>query len=275
MSVLRAASLLPGFAMLVAFGLSPAVAQDDETQEIAFGASTFTIETTEDFDRILSFGDEEIAQEFFVGFDRIAEVAGVDVAFFSVGPGGNACAPAALLAWQDEDGNLETLRLDDDCITPAPAVGAYDVFFVPYLLAGDTADIRIWNPYDGLRVHGSLSYAPQPDTGWADFDPQDGSSPYDIFANAEIYAAAQDLLGDDLTEVARSLSVSSELELADNGLAWGRGCVPHACTLSDGFVVIDVEGQNLYFAQQDEPSRFWPPRSEWPEAVSSLLPSDF
>ena len=258
----------------LSLSLVPAVAQ--EVERIEFAGSAFTITETDDAEKILAFDGKELARDYFINLDTIASVGGTQVAFFSVGPGGNACAPNTVMAWKPDGGAIETAALDDDCDSPVAAVSDYGVFFVPYLLPGEVDQVHSWTPEEGFSLQGTLSYAPEPGTGWQTFDPSALSHPMDVFRNADIYAAAQALLGDDLTDVATGLSVSGAPDISADGLVSGRGCVPHACSLSDSFIVVDKTARAIFLAQQDEKAnRFWPAREKWPAAAVALIPSDF
>ena len=259
------------FAVLAAL---PASAQQDEPQRIAFAGGELTITETPDYEKVLAFDGRELAREYQVFFNRIAEVGDTEVAFFSVGPGGNACSPAALMVWRQQDGEVTTATFDEDCATPAPAVTDYEVFFVPYLLPGQTAEVKAWSPDQGFRMHGTLAFAPEPDTDWSSLDAA-GSYPLDLFRNAAVHAAAQALLGDAFGEVATGLGTAGMLDTTPGGLVWGRGCVPHACGVSDTLVVVDTQARSLFFAQQGEPVRFWPERAAWPADAAALIPADF
>lgn len=269
-----AAIILSSAFALGALAGGPALAQEPERIDFAGGA--FTITETEDAEKILAFDGRELARDYFVSLERIADVAGTAVAFFSVGPGGNACAPATVMAWKPEGGDIKTAALDDDCDAPAAAVGDYGVFFVPYLLPGETGEVHVWTPAEGFSLHGMLAYAPEPGTGWDTFDPAGLSHPMEALRNAGVYTAARALLGDGLADVAIGLSVASAPETSAGGLVAGRGCVPHACGLSDTFIVVDKAARAVFFAQQDEGATlYWPARGNWPAAVAALLPSDF
>ncbi len=264
------------FLLSTALSLSAvaALAQDDE--RIEFAGSAFTITETGDAEKILAFDGKELARDYFINLDRIADVDGTSVAFFSVGPGGNACAPSTVMAWKPDGGEITTAALDDDCDSPAAAISDYGVFFVPFLLPGETGLVHVWTPAEGFSVHGALNYAPEPETGWGSFDPAALSHPMDALSNADIYAAAQALTGDELPDVARGLSVSGKPDVSAGGLVSGRGCVPHACSLSDTFIVIDKAARAVFLAQQDEKAtRYWPARDKWPAAIAALIPSDF
>lgn len=264
------------FVVSTALSVSVVTALAQEAERIEFAGGAFTITETDDSEKVLAFDGKELARDYFVSLDRIAPVGGTDVAFFSVGPGGNACSPHTVMAWVPADGGIETAALNDDCDSPAVAISDYGVFFVPFLLPGANGDVHFWAPDEGFSLQGVLAYAPDPDTGWGTFDPATLSHPMDVFRNAEIYAAAQALLGDALTEVATGLSVSGKPDISADGLVSGRGCVPHACSLSDTFLVIDTKVRALFFAQQDEPAnRYWPARDLWPAAAAALIPSDF
>lgn len=267
--------LMPAAPVLLALLLAPqAAAQEPDRIDFADGA--FTITETDDGDRILAFNDKELARDYFISLDKIADVGGTEVAFFSVGPGGNACAPNTLMAWMPEGEDVRTASLGEDCGSPSAAISNYGVFFVPYLLPGDTAEVRAWTPDDGFSLQGMLSYAPDPGSNWASFDPKAISHPMDVFRNADIYAAAQALLGTRLTDVVTGLSVAASPDVSASGLLSARGCVPHACTMADTFIVVDAEHQAIFLAQQDEPrASFWPARDMWPARIAALIPRDF
>lgn len=253
----------------------PVAAQSAEPESFDFADGKLTITETEDFDKVLAFDGKELARDYFVMFDRTATVGDTDVAFVSVGPGGNACAPATLMIWKPEGGEITATSGGDGCETPSPALTDYDVFFVPYLMPGDSADVRIWNPQDGFRLHGRISFVPQPNTDWASFDPAAVGHPIDLFGNADIYAAALALTGDELSDVTMGLITAGKPDVTDAGVLYARGCVPHACGGSDGFIVVDKQAKAVFIAQQGEETRYWPERSHWPEAAVSLIPSDF
>lgn len=262
-------------AVLPLFAVWPAPAQAEQRFEFAGGELKIT--ETADFEKVLAFDGRELARDYEVFLDRITDVGGTQVAFFGVGSGGNACAPAIAIVWQDHGGEVRSETFDAGCGTPSPAVSGYEVYFVPYLLPGASADVHVWGPVTGMRLHGRITYAPQPGTGWESFDPAQISHPLDLFRNAAIYAAAQTQLGLALREFMTGLGTAAAPERTEGGLLYSRGCVPHGCGVSDSFVVVDAARERLYFAQQGgrTASRYWPARDRWPEDAAALLPEDF
>lgn len=261
--------------LVLSFLAFPASAQDEGREPIAFAGGELTITETADYEKILAFDGRELARDYFVFFDKVAQVAGSDVAFVFVGPGGNACAPSVVMVWRPEGGDVMAETTPADCATPSPAISDSEVFFVPYLLPGETADITTWAPGEGFSLHGKLAYAPQPETSWETFDPASVGYPMEFFRNAGIYAASEAALGDELSDVALGLGTSSQPDITPEGLVWARGCVPHACGVSDTLMVVDPAARAVYFAQQDDQVRFWPDRASWPANVSALIPFDF
>lgn len=254
-----------------------AVAQEDAVESFAFAGGELTITQTPDYERVLAFDGRELARDYFVFLDRIDAVAGIDVAIVYVGSGGNACAPAVAMVWKPDDGNVRADVVGEgDCATPAPAISDNAVYFVPWLLPGQSARVRTWSPEDGLRLHGQITYVPEPDTTWSDLDGAAITHPLDFFRNADVYAAAQALLGHDLEAVATGLGTASRPERSEGGIWSATGCVPHACGVSDGFIAVDPSARAAYFAQQgEEGTDFWPSRDRWPAGVAAALPSAF
>ena len=254
--------------------LMPSLAHaQDESSMIPFEGGNFTIKETEELDKILAYDGKELARNYVAYYDRTVDLAGTKVAIFDVGDGGNACGPATVLAWKTEAGIQSTIVGEDECGTPPAAATGDALFFVPYLRPGSKAPVRIWSPQEGLKVAGELSYTPQPGTTWADISPDKIAYPSDFFANAELYAAATALLGDQLEQVALGLSVSGEPEKTASGIFVASGCVPHACGSADAFIGVDAAGKKLYFAQEGdtpEPST-WPALAEWPAEVKDAM----
>ena len=127
-----------------------ALAQETATPEtIPFGGGAFTITETPDYEKILTYEGREIARNYVVFFDREVTVGETPVALFSVGDGGNACGPATVIAWK-KDGALESTLVGEDCGAPPAAVSDSRIYFVPYLVPGDTAPLQYWSPDEGV-----------------------------------------------------------------------------------------------------------------------------
>lgn len=262
------------FLPLFAAALFPAFAGEVEHRDFADGR--LVILETDDGEKVLSFNGAELARGWFLAFDREVQVAGQTVLLYGAGDGGNACGPDAVIVWKPEGAPVKAERFGD-CGAPAAASDGERLLFAPWPLPGETLDMTQWTPDAGFTLAGALSFRPQPETTWAGLAAKPLGHPMDFFANAELYAAAQALLGDDLSGVALALSVSSEPEKGDDGLLYARGCVPHACTVSDGFIAVDPAAKGVWLAQmQDEGAfKYWPDRSAWPAKVSAAFDKAF
>lgn len=258
--------------LLVVAGGGFAAAQDDKQEKIPFEGGAFTITETADLDKILAYDGRQIARDYVVYFNRIIDLSGTSVALFDVGPGGNACGPATVIAWKSETG-LQTDSVGEDCGVPPAAATADKLYFVPYLLPGATAPVQAWSPQERLTVAGELAYVPQPGTKWAELETRTPTYVVDAFANEDVYHAAQKLLGVRLNDVALGLTVGSGFERTSSGILYGNGCVPHACGSADAFMAVDPRGQKLYFAQQGEnpPLAVWPGLDEWPDELRQAM----
>lgn len=265
-------STLIGAALLGALAAAPGSARAMDAEAIPFAGGMLTITETEDFEKILAFDGREITRDYLVFFDRIIELADIEVALFTVGAGGNACGGSTYMVWKPE-GRPVTGEGTDDCNSPPPAATEDRLYFVPWLRPGESLPVRSWAPGEGFEVSGMLAYAPQPGTGWADFDPATVEHPLDLFRNAGFHDAAAALLGEHLAGVAAGLSTASAPEMSASGLVTARGCVPHACGSADAFVAVDPAQRRLWFAQQadgDQPDA-WPPLAEWPAEVVEAM----
>lgn len=265
--------LVARLALFAALLASPAAAQETPPTSVPFEGGTLAIAETPDFEKVLTFDGKELARAFVVFYDRTIELGGVNVALFDVGDGGNACGPATLIVWKPEGGEIETVTAGDDCGAPPAAATADALYFVPYLIPGASKDVQVWSPENGLAIAGRIAFVPQPGTGWADFQPGDLGNIVEAFDNEAVYAAGADLLGDDLESFSTGLLTGGGIEATPSGIAYARGCVPHACGISDAFMAIDAKGRKLYLAQQDDGAepKAWPSLSTWPAEVADAM----
>lgn len=264
---------------MVACLCEAASAQDDGSpKDVPFAGGHFTIEQSDPSgEKTLAFDGREIAHNYHVNFEGTTDVTGTDVAVFSVGDGGNACGPAIVLAWKPEGQDLRSASVgEDECGAPPPAITSDAIYFVPYLMPGDSAPVRMWNPQDGLVTAGMLTFMAEPDTGW-DNVKSEYAYILDAFRNEAVYHNAQAQLGDRLTEVATSLLVGSGTEKTPSGVVYAHGCVPHACGGSDGFMAIDAANHKLYFAiEGDKPKPdAWPALETWPKDLRAAQEKAF
>jgi hypothetical protein len=253
----------------------PVFAQHRPTS-IPFAGGKLTIKETSKLDKILAFNGKELARNYVVFFDHLVELQGTKVALFSVGGGGNACGPATVIVWKPKGSELKTATVGKDCGAPPAAATEDSLYFVPYLRPGETAGVQSWSPDAGLRLSGEISYAPQPGTSWADIDPARITHPYELFANSDFYAAAKNVLGDKLGDVALALAVSGGLDKTATGIFYGTGCIPHSCGEGNGFVAFDPRDKAVYFAQETGAAPdAWPPLDGWPAEVRTAMTRSF
>lgn len=266
--------LLPAAALMLAALCGTAAAQDEKPEPIPFAGGQLTVTQTEEYgEKTLAFDGKELAHNYFVNFDRIARVEGVDVALFDVGDGGNACGPAKVMVWKTETGAIEHTSIgENDCGAPVMAVNDDALYFVPWLMPGGSAPAKKWSPSQGFSLAGTLTYTPEPGTGWKDVDPSKLTSMIDAFRNEAVYQASRKLLGDRMEEVVTGLAVSGAPETTKLGWIFGNGCTPHACGLADSFMAVDAGNKAVYFAHQGEKGiDGWPALKHWPAGVRSLM----
>jgi hypothetical protein len=264
---------LAALALLGALSTAPAAAQDQAPAPLPFAGGQLTITEEGDGQKLLAFDGRELARNYYVSFDRTVEVGGAEVVLVEVGDGGNACGATVNIVWKPEGGEVVAVPAGEDCGSPPAAVTSDAIYFVPYLMPGETLPVKSWSPQAGMRVAGEMTFAPQPGTGWRAVDAAGMTNILDVFSNAAVYEAAQRLLGADLTEVASGLIVGSEPEKMPSGAFYGSGCVPHACGVSDAFMAVDPAKRKLYFAQQQDNGgpRMWPEAAKWPHELRTAM----
>ncbi|WP_269931803.1 hypothetical protein [Aminobacter sp. HY435] len=266
--------ILPAALALACATTSLVLAQEPAAPEtIPFEGGSFTITETPELDKILAYDGKQLARDYVAFHQRTVDLDGTKVAIFAVGGGGNACGPETVLAWKTEAGIQSAVVGDGECGTPPAAATGDALYFVPYLLPGTKAPVRVWSPAQGLQVAGELTFVPQPGTTWADLDIERIAYAVDVFDNADVYRQASAMLGDKLEGVALGLSVSSGLEKTASGLIFATGCVPHACGINDAFIGIDAKARKLYVAKQGDTANpgTWPALAAWPTELRDAM----
>lgn len=207
-------------ALALVAGVSTAEAQDTQQAPIPFEGGQLTITETDDLDKVLAFDGKELARNYVVYLERIVDVGDTKVALVAVGDGGNQCGPATVIVWKPADSDIKTETIGEDCGAPAAAVAGYNIYFVPYLLPGATDTVRSWSPDTGMEVVGTISYAPQPGTGWTDVDASKYQNIVDSLKNEAVYTAAKELLGDQLTDVITGLLTGGGTDNTASGIIY-------------------------------------------------------
>lgn len=254
------------FALAASVLMASGIASAGEIEaEIAFAGGKLTVMRDDDGAAILYEG-QELARNYFAGFDRIAEIEGEQVAIFYLGDGGNACGPSTLLVWRDDEGEIRSDNLfAEDCGGPTPSVSEEAIVFVPYVMPGGSDIIHRWTPSSGLSSAGKIIFMAEPGTGWNDLDFTRLDHPVDFFSNEEAYDGARALLGEDFESWVIGLSVSSGFE--DFGsLKVSQGCMPHNCGGFESLLAADPVNRRIYAATYDGTGyRQWPDALQWPE----------
>lgn len=247
-------------------------ASDEEKQgPIAFQGGQFTITQPEqDGEKVLAYDGKQLASNYEVFFEKIVEIGGVKVALFDVGNGGNQCGPASLIVWKPEGGAIQTTTVEqDECGAPPVAVSDSAIYYVPYLLPGESRPALQWSPTGGLTTSGELTYTPEPGTDWKDIDPSKYDNIIDAFHNEAVYKAGKALLGRDMPDMTTSLLVGGGTQKTASGAFYATGCVPHDCGGSDGFMAVDPVKHQVYFARRGDNGepQAWPPVKDWPADI--------
>jgi len=252
-------------------GSDQAGADEEKQAPIPFEGGQFTITQQEQYgEKVLAFDGKQLASNYDVFFEKIVKVGDVNVALFDVGDGGNQCGPASLIAWKSQGGEIQATTVEqDECGAPPVAISESAIYYVPYLLPGDSKPALQWSPTTGLTTSGELTYTPEPGTDWKDVDPSKYDNIIDAFHNEAVYKAGQALLGNDMPDMATSLLVGGGTEKTASGAFYATGCVPHDCGGNDGFMAVDPAKQKVYFARRGDNGepQAWPPVKDWPADI--------
>ena len=257
--------------LMAVLSSSLSLAQEDLPSPVKFGDGEITFERGEDEEIAVSFNGQEIYRNYFVLFDRLVKVGSTDVALLLGGEGGNACAPSTLIITQPEGSvDAKVDMVGADCGSPPAAVGADEILFVPYLVPGAKAKVEGWTPDGGIEIKGEISFLPKEGSTWANLDPEKADHPNVLLDNAEVYAAAQELVGDRFSELITVLGVAGAPEIIDGNYIAAPGCQAHACGLANGFLGLDLDKKTVFAATKyaDSAATLWPSDiAVWPEAL--------
>ncbi|TIO06554.1 hypothetical protein [Mesorhizobium sp.] len=252
-----------------------ALTDNDSQAPIPFEGGQLTITQQEEYgEKVLAYDGKQLASNYDVFFDRIVKIGGVNAALVDVGDGGNQCGPAKVIVWKPEGGTIQTTTVEqDECGAPPAAVSDNAIYFVPYLLPGDSKPALQWSPTGGLSTSGSLTYTPEPGTDWKDVDPSKYDNVIDAFHNEAVYKEAEKLLGKEMSDMATSLLVGGGTEKTASGAFYASGCVPHDCGGNDGFMAVDPVKHALYFARRGDNGepQAWPAVKTWPADIKEAL----
>jgi len=252
-------------------GSGQAASDDEKQAPVPFEGGQFTITQQEQYgEKVLAYDGKQLASNYDVFFEKIVKLGDVNVALFDVGDGGNQCGPASLIAWKPQGGAIQTTTVEqDECGAPPVAVSDSAIYYVPYLLPGDSKPALQWSPKEGLTTSGELTYTPEPGTDWKDVDPSKYDNIIDAFHNEAVYKAGQALLGKDMPDMATSLLVGGGTEKTASGAFYATGCVPHDCGGNDGFMAVDPAKHAVYFARRGDNGepQAWPPVKDWPADI--------
>ncbi|WP_095083962.1 hypothetical protein [Mesorhizobium sophorae] len=266
--------LLPATSL---FAQAPVI---DQQAPIPFEGGQFTITQQEpDGEKVLAYDGQKLASNYDVFFDRIVNIAGVEVALVDVGDGNidHLCGPPVMIAWKPKGGTIQGITVEQDgCGAPASVTDDV-IYFVPYLLPGASKRAMQWLPTDGLTIAGNLTYMPDPGTGWKDVDVSKYEDMIDAFHNEAVYRDAAALLGNDMTVLAASFLAAGGTKTTASGIVYFDGCAPHNCGGNHGFMAVDAANQKLYFARSSGKPVMdaWPPVQSWPAEVKAALDEAF
>lgn len=248
-----------------------AMSDDDKQAPIPFEGGQLTITQPEqDGEKVLAYDGKQLASNYDVSFDKLVKIGDVDVALVDVGDGGNQCGPAKVIIWKPEGGSIQTTTVEqDECGAPPAAIADDAIYFIPYLLPGESKPALQWSPTGGLTTSGNLAYTPEPGTDWKDVDPSKYDNIIDAFHNEAVYKAGQALLGNDMPDMTTSLLVGGGTEKTASGAFYATGCVPHDCGGNDGFMAVDPAKHKVYFAHRGENGepQGWPALKDWPADI--------
>ena len=155
-----------------------------------------------------------------------------------------------------------------------PAVTMNEIYFVPFVRPGASLPVQSWTPSAGLVVVGLLHFEPKAGTNWENFDAAAVKGPWDMFDNADVYAAGKALLGARFSEVTQGLAVAGPPSLVDNNFLAGAGCAPHACGSTNGFFGVDIANRQVFAAYRTDgkPYEFWPADFKaWPMPIQKAF----
>ena len=252
----------------------PAIAQEDLPAPVKFGDAEITFARGEDEEITVSHNGVELYRNFYVAFSQVANIEGQDVAILSGGDGGNACGPNALIVTLPEDSPDAKLEVIGECGSPEPAVTSNEIHFVPFVRPGASLPLMSWTPSRGLVTAGLLSFEPQEGSNWVNLDVETVKGPWDIFDNADVYAAGKALLGERFADVMQGLAVAGRPTYTDDNFLSGAGCAPHSCGSVNGFFGIDIANRQVFAALRTigEKDEFWPQDfNSWPAQLQKAF----
>jgi hypothetical protein len=214
----------------------------------------------------LRHGARVLVRDFRIDAGPVVKAGTVHVAVFDLWAGGNACQAWPLIVSVDAAGKVSVdERFAEECRGFTAATEADAIVLVRRAFPFE--DGLIWRiAEDGVKRLGTLVFAPQPGTTWADVD-KALDHPLSLFDVAPIDAAARRLAGRSYADVTLALGVASPVEKRGRFLV-GTGCKPHSCGSVEGFIAVDRVAKQVFLGlKKDGQISSWPAVQRWPEGL--------
>jgi hypothetical protein len=214
----------------------------------------------------LRHDDRVLAKEYRIEPGPVVASGDAHVAVFDMWGGGNACVAWPLVVLVDAAGKVALdRRFETECTGFAYASQTDAIVLVRRAFPFE--DGAVWQAAgNGVRFLGTLKFAPQPNSTWADLD-KALDHPLSLFDVAPLDAAVRKLTGSSYAEFARALGVASPVEARGPYLI-GSGCLPHACGDTEGFLAIEREAKRIFLGLKTRGRvRAWPALAAWPKPL--------
>ena len=241
---------------------------------ITVGKSKLRITTGNSFEQ-LRFRGEPVAEGAKITLIDRAAIETGDAAIIAVTPGGSACkgGVVVLTAKTGEEARFDR-RLIDEC-DGFEAIRTKSGF----LLIGRPAPAvtgAVWQvePSSGLRLVGTLAFAPEPGTGFEDLK-QDGASPLALLSNQAVWRLFLALIGAEQRGYAYALAYPGPVLTPQNSsLIAVTGCpAPNACARPSGLLIADRKARAVYLAMRlaSGEIKLRPDGKSWPNEARQVL----
>ncbi len=230
--------------------------------------------------RLAGIGTDEHVEVDFEG-----KLDGHDAVALYVDRSGASCESGTEVLIVARPGGAPAIgQIEDDSCFSRPIVGkerslqsdGLEDALVVRTEVSPTMDGQLWRftARDGLKLVGSLKFAPQPGTAMSPASTSAMRYGFELYRNAEFLDRFRGLTGPDAISIMRATSTSEPVHRSTDGrFVVAPGCMPHNCRDEAGMLVVDAQTSAIFVAYKPEgrPIRVYPAVSTWPNPARQAL----
>lgn len=220
------------------------------------------------YDTSLRLGGVEILRdEENMSVDVVSATADNGILVLGLTPGGSGCA--ALYRILDTRSGKPVLSDSFGTCSDLPEISMAEGMVIVAFPGDEISGRPVWGWNGTALREGRIQPKTQPAAPAKALLKSVGEHPADLLDDPGVAQRLRAHWGDAAAEVSDRLGVASGTRLVDDRYIVGHGCMPHACSVDEAFIAVDVEHGEVYamIMRGDGSYQMHPRAGTWPDAV--------